>query len=142
MRTVLVPYDGSDSAKRALQYAIDFAREYGRLKVHLLNVQDEPVVYGDYLTASLLESLRTAALRAADEILAEARTSLVAAGLQAESHTALGAVAEQVALAIDRLGCDTVIMGTRGKSAIGNLLMGSAATRVVHLVNVPVLLVK
>ena len=55
---------------------------------------------------------------------------------------ALGAVAEQVALAVDRLGCDTVIMGTRGKSAIGNLLMGSAATRVVHLVNVPVLLVK
>ncbi|MFY8135189.1 MAG: universal stress protein [Aquimonas sp.] len=142
MRSVLIPFDGSDGAKRALQYAIDFVREYGRLSVHLLNVQDEPVVYGDYLTASLLDSLRKAALRAADEVLASGREMLAAAGIESHSHTALGGVAEQVARAVAMQGCDTVIMGTRGMGAVSNLLMGSVATRVVHLSQVPVLLVK
>lgn len=142
MRSVLIPFDGSDGARRALQYAIDFFREYGRLNVHLLNVQDEPVVYGDYLTASLLDSLRQAALRAAGDVLAEARESLEGAGLEYQAHTALGGVAEQVARAVEVHGCDTVIMGTRGLGAVSNLLMGSVATRVVHQVKVPVLLVK
>lgn len=142
MRSVLIPFDGSDSARRALQYAIDFVREYGRLSIHLLNVQDEPVVYGDYLTASLLDSLRKAAQRAADEVLAEASSVLDAAGLEYTAHTALGGVAEQVSRAVEAQGCDTVIMGTRGLGAVSNLLMGSVATRVVHQVKVPVLLVK
>jgi nucleotide-binding universal stress UspA family protein len=142
MRSVLIPFDGSESARRALQYAIDFFREYGRLSIHVLNVQDEPVVYGDYLTASLLDSLRKAALRAADEVLAEARKGLDAAGIDHHTHSALGGVAEQVTRVVETLGCDTVIMGTRGLGAVSNLLMGSVATRVVHQVKVPVLLVK
>lgn len=142
MRSVLIPFDGSDGAKRALQYAIDFVREYGRLSIHLLNVQDEPVVYGDYLTASLLDSLRKAALRAADKVLAGGLDMLAAAGIEGHRHSALGGVAEQVARAVETQGCDTVIMGTRGMGAVSNLLMGSVATRVVHLSKVPVLLVK
>ncbi len=142
MRSVLIPFDGSDGAKRALQYAIDFVREYGRLSIHLINVQDEPVVYGDYLTASLLDSLRKAALRAAGEVLDGGLQMLAAAGIEGQGHSALGGVAEQVARAVDTHGCDTVIMGTRGMGAVSNLLMGSVATRVVHLSKVPVLLVK
>src|SRR5690606_25517353 len=135
-------YDGSESAERALNYAIEFAREYGRLNIHLLNVQDEPVVYGDYLTASLLESLREAALRAANAVLQPARARLEAAQLPHHAHVALGAAADQIAEAADAHGCDTGIMATRGKTGLSNLLLGSSGTRVVHLVEVPVLLVK
>jgi nucleotide-binding universal stress UspA family protein len=35
-----------------------------------------------------------------------------------------------------------IAMGTRGMGTIGNLLMGSVATKVVHLASVPVTLVK
>ena len=45
MRNVLVAFDGSDSSKRAVQYLIDFAREHSAtLNVHLLNVQQPPIV--------------------------------------------------------------------------------------------------
>jgi nucleotide-binding universal stress UspA family protein len=37
---------------------------------------------------------------------------------------------------------DEVVMGTRGMGALGTLLLGSVAYRVVHLVHVPVTLVK
>jgi nucleotide-binding universal stress UspA family protein len=45
------------------------------------------------------------------------------------------------------LNCDQVIMGTRGLgssgiAAISGLLLGSIATKVLHLVDVPVTLVK
>ena len=139
MRKVLIPFDGSAASRRALQYAIDFAKDYGRLEIHLLNVQEEPVVYGDYLTASLLESLRQAALRAAAHALEPALEVLTQAELPFEPHTTLGPVAERVA---ERNGCDTIIMGTRGLTGVGSVLMGSVATKVVHTAPVPVLLVK
>jgi nucleotide-binding universal stress UspA family protein len=41
-----------------------------------------------------------------------------------------------------RLRCDSIVMGTRGMTALGNLVLGSLATRVVHLAGVPVTLVK
>ena len=43
---------------------------------------------------------------------------------------------------VDTFFGDTVVMGTRGLGNFSGLLMGSVATRVVHEVPVPVLLVK
>ena len=42
----------------------------------------------------------------------------------------------------EELNCDGIVMGTRGMGAIGNLVMGSVATKVVHLTKLPVTLVK
>ena len=42
----------------------------------------------------------------------------------------------------EELNCDAIIMGTRGMGALGNLVMGSIATKVVHLTRLPVTLVK
>ena len=42
----------------------------------------------------------------------------------------------------NRTGCDMICMGTRGMTAMSGLVMGSVATRVLHLARVPVLLVK
>lgn len=38
--------------------------------------------------------------------------------------------------------CDRIMMGTRGMGTIGNLLMGSMVTKVNHLADVRVMLVK
>ncbi|MCE9642399.1 MAG: universal stress protein, partial [Betaproteobacteria bacterium] len=35
-----------------------------------------------------------------------------------------------------------IVMGTRGAGAVANMVLGSVATKVLHLVEVPVLLVK
>jgi nucleotide-binding universal stress UspA family protein len=35
-----------------------------------------------------------------------------------------------------------IVMGTRGAGAVANMLLGSVATKVLHLVGVPVVLVK
>ncbi len=143
MRNVLLAFDGSDSSKRALQYVIDFAREYNAtLELHLLNVQHEPMVYGEYMTGDVIEQVGKSVRAEASKILEWPAAQLVAAGITHQTHTALGNIPEQIALAAKKLGCDTVVMGTRGLGSFTGMLMGSVATRVVHEVPVPVLLVK
>ncbi|MDH1440379.1 universal stress protein [Pseudomonas sp. GD03721] len=143
MRKVLVAFDGSEHSKRALQYVIDFIHDGARpLEVHVLNAQNEPVLYGGYLTASMIEEFNGGLLEKARSVLEEAAATLQAAGITHEVHAVLGNVAEQVNEAVEQLGCDTVVMGTRGLGSFGGLLLGSVANRVIHEVSVPVVLVK
>ncbi len=143
MRKVLVAFDGSDSSKRALQYVIDFARDHAAtLEVHLLNVQHEPLLYGEYVTSNFIEQLQQSLLAEADEVLAWPADQLQEAGIAHKTHTVLGNVAEQISDAAKQLQCDTVVMGTRGLGSFTGMLLGSVATRVIHEVSVPVLLVK
>lgn len=143
MRNILLAYDGSDNAKRALQYIIDFAIDAPKPpQVHVLNVQQEPVLYGEFVTADTVEELNKSFLDKSHRTLAEAATALQAAGIAHHTHAILGNVAEQVNNAVQQFGCDTVVMGTRGLGSFTGMLMGSVANRVVHEVSVPVLLVK
>lgn len=143
MRNVLVAYDGSDSARRALQYVVEASREnQSPLKVHVLNVQQEPVLFGEYVTAEMIEDLQRSLLEKANETLADAAAVLRGSSLAFETHARLGNVPDQVRDAVTELGCDSVVMGTRGLSNFTGLLLGSVATRVIHEVPVPVTLVK
>lgn len=143
MRRLLIAYDGSDHAKRALQYVTDLARDTGMApEVHLVNVHHEPVIYGEYFTAVMYDELNKSLIAKGHTVLDEAAAVLQAASLKVETHVLIGNVAEQIADAVKRLGCDTVVMGTRGLGSFTGLVMGSVANRVIHEVSVPVLLVK
>ena len=77
-----------------------------------------------------------------ERCLDAARKKLDAAGVRYEAHSLVGPVAESlVKLAKDKR-CDLICIGTRGHSELGKALMGSTATKVLHISDVPVLLVK
>ena len=54
----------------------------------------------------------------------------------------MGHLGETIAQRADDLACDLIVMGAHGRGALADLLVGSIATRVIHLARVPVLLVK
>jgi len=64
------------------------------------------------------------------------------AGATFTGEIAVGDIAPTLAWRAEELQCDEIIMGTRGMSAIRNLVLGSMATKVVHLAAMPVTLVK
>lgn len=143
MHNVLVAYDGSQPSKRALQYVIEQARDSASpMQIHVINVQHGAVVYGDYVTASMIEEINNGLLDEADKVLKEAAATLAEAEVAHKTHAAMGNVAEQVNAAIKQLGCDTVVMGTRGLGSFSGLMLGSVANRVIHEVSVPVILIK
>lgn len=139
----LVPVDGSESAVRAVSHMIDkLAWFKDGVEIHLLNVQ-QPMPYGNRVT-SVLGQDKVAQYHHEEGLAAlqPARAKLDATGIKYVFHIGVGDPAETVVQYAKEKGCDQIVMGTRGLGSAGNLLLGSVATKVIHLAEVPVLLVK
>ena len=145
---ILVPYDGSPSSERAVEYSLRIATAVGKptVDVHLLNVQATD--------ASLLDCLRRDAADVAAQLVRERRDAgaklldrpakaVEKSGVKSVERTVLmGDPAENIGAYVQNEGCDMVVMGTRGLSPVGGLLLGSVTSKVIHAVDVPVTLVK
>jgi len=140
MKKVLVPFDGSDNALRAVAYAAKTAQEKPTLKLELLHVVDPmPLRSNATMTQEEIHKLYA---DEADRVLQPARDALDRAGVRYQSAYRVGGAGSEIAAHAKEKGCDTVIMGTRGMGPIPNIVIGSVATRVVNLVDVPVVLIK
>jgi nucleotide-binding universal stress UspA family protein len=139
--TILVPVDGSKNALRAVDYAIAQARR-GRAEVHVLNVQPHPEQYGMVLAYLDRKQHRQLRMEHASEILQPAVARLERARVSHRTHVVFGDVAPAIVRTSRRLRCGSIVMGTRGMGSVGSLILGSVATKVIHLVKVPVTLVR
>lgn len=74
--------------------------------------------------------------------LAGAKKLLDGAGLKYDARVLIGPIAETLVAHARRSRCDMILIGNRGMTAAANMLLGSVATKVLHLSGVPVLLVK
>ena len=142
MRKILVPFDGSESALHALQYAIKLAKRDGDLSIHVVNAHEEPLLYGEIEVYVSREKMTELQRQYSEDVLAAAEKLLKKAGVPYTKEIMVGHIAATIAERADRLRCDSIVMGTRGMSAVVNLVLGSVATKVVHLAKVPVTLVK
>lgn len=140
MRKVLLPVDGSDSAFQATLYVIDFTQKHGPVEIHVLNVQPKPLewqtcgmekeVINDHLSIEAYLAMKPILHALNEEEIAY------------QTHIKLGDPAETLAALADELGCDHIVMGTRGLGAIPGIVFGSVTHKVLHLANVPVTCVK
>lgn len=142
VRKILVPMDGSESAARALNYALKLAKADKEIEIHLVTVQPEPVVYGEVQLYISQEQWAEILKKQSREILRPAEDTARKAGVPCKSEILVGDTASAIAKHADKLDCDSIIMGSRGMGAIGNLVLGSVATKVVHLTKRPVTLIK
>lgn len=140
MRKVLLPVDGSEQSDRAVRWLADFIGERGPVEIHIANIEPEPVAWQTHgmepeAIDAHLSAVGHHAVRSAQEILK-------AAGVAYHTHLARGDVAQSIVALADKLGCDTIAMGTHGLGAIAGLAMGSVTRKVLHLSRVPVVCVK
>jgi len=77
-----------------------------------------------------------------EDILRPAIEKAKEAGVTFASQVLIGNIPKSIVSCAETLACDGIVMGTRGMSAIGNLVMGSVATKVIYLTKLPVTLVK
>ncbi len=139
---ILLPVDGSDCALRAVDHLIAHAGWFSEVpEIHLLNVHP-PIPIGRVQSHLGKDTLHAYYLEEGQAQLLEAQRKLDAAGRYHTTHIHVGQPAEVIAHVADELACDLIVMGSHGRSAMAGLAMGSVATRVLHLVHCPVLLVK
>ena len=146
MLKILIAVDGSEHASRAIEAVGKMARSSPDLEAILVCVRTgailDPLFSGDYNATTIKkldadqESQQTAVLNGAME-LAKAQ------GLKiSESVRTYGVIANEIVRIAKERQVDQIAMGTRGMGAVGSLLLGSVAQRVLHQSEVPVLLVK
>ena len=141
MHKLLVAIDSSDNATRALQYAIGLAEERP-VDLHVVNAHELPLVYGEIAVYTMLEKAKELQKQHSEDILRPRLDMAKAAGVRFTSEILVGDVPTVLAKCAEERGCDGIVMGTRGLGSIGNLVMGSVATKVIHLTKLPVTLVK
>jgi len=142
MRRILVAIDGSETALRALDFAVQQASHSPAAELHVLNVQPTLSNYTAaeiYVTA---ERIHQVAAERAHAILEAAAERLTTVGGSFKLEQTEGDAAETIARRAAELGCESITMGTHGLSSFGILFMGSVAQRVVHYATLPVTLVK
>ena len=74
--------------------------------------------------------------------LAPAKKRLDAAGIEYKASILVGRVAEAIVQQATKTRCDLIFVGTHGRTATGNALLGSTATKVLHISKTPVLLAR
>ena len=143
MLKLLVPVDGSECAGRVVDHLIKKMGWYkDGVEIHLLNVQ-HPMPYGSRVSSVVgqdkIDQYHHDEGMAA---LKPAMQKLDAAKVKYHYHIGVGDEAQTIVNYARQKRCDQIIMGTRGLGAVSNLLLGSVATKVIHLTEVPVVLVK
>lgn len=140
MVKVLIPFDGSESAMRAVRHAIFMAKDSAGHEFLLFHVLDISSLGTDesFWKGGTREKL----LSDAEQVLTPAKQAFDQAGVTYRSEVTIGIPANDIASHAKASGCDAIVMGTRGMSAIASFFVGSVAQRVIHNSEVPVTLVR
>ena len=139
---ILVPVDGSENALRAVRHIVNHRSDFCEpIELHLLNVQP-PVASGAVKMFISQQQLNDYHRDEGLAALKEARALVDRAGLRCHHHIGVGEIAPTIANYAKEKGCEQIAMGTHGRGGLAGVLLGSVATKVIHLAEMPVLLVK
>lgn len=131
---VLVPIDGSDQAWEALDYATELFPVDRLTALHIIDPTE-----GDYYHDDSNER----AVKRSETLQEETENRLEATdGNGFEMETITGKPAKEIVDYAENNSIDHIIMGSRGRSGLSRLLLGSVAETVVRRSSVPVTIVR
>lgn len=140
---ILVPIDGSEHSERIITQLLKTVALYKEpVELHVLNVQP-PVPYANKVSHAIGHELLDSYLSEQAELaLKPSLAALDAAGVPYQAHIKTGETAEVILRVAGETGCTQIFMGTHGRGAVSGLLLGSVATKVLHLAMIPVTVVR
>lgn len=142
MTQFLVPLDGSVYSDHALDYVIARAKHAaGETHVHVVNVQT-PLAGVNVKMFVSSDSLQSYYREEGHKIVDPAVSKLAAQGITATAHIGVGDAGKTVVDFATQVGANEIVMGSHGRGALAGAFMGSVAQKIVHLANIPVVLVK
>ncbi len=140
IQRVLVPVDFSPNCRKAVTYAMAFAKQFGA-RMTFLHVVQVNYAYGEFGAidfTALEREMRAGAEKELLGLLAEAN----AAGVAADSLVREGSPPKVIAEVAQEAGIDLLVISTHGYTGLKHVLMGSIAESVVRYAPCPVLVVR
>ena len=143
-RHILIPTDGSELSRRAVQHGVSLAKS-GGAKVTALtvegsfNVYDVPASKVYEMSGSFAEHVertKAHAEKILNSVAEEARSAGVTCEtVQVEQDHPYEAIIDTA----QRRGCDLIVMASHGRSGIAAIVLGSVTTKVLTHTKIPVL---
>ena len=133
--TIVLALDGSDEARNAIPVATELA-EKEEAKLVIAHVLQYPAAKGGEVPPPGEDEIRA-------EIKQQAK-DLSTRGIPVEVEFAdavLGGPAHAIVDIADRTGADLIVTGTRGRTSVAGVLLGSVTHRLLHIAKRPVLAV-
>lgn len=144
---ILVAIDGSETARKAVKYTVDLAKQTGG-RITLLSVIDKTI----FLTRSipavtapthLVEPIEDYLRQAAEAYIIEAERLCKKNGLQSKKVIRAGHPVEEIIKEAIKSKVDLIVMGSHGRSAMTATVLGSVTFGVIHKdTKIPVLVVR
>lgn len=143
---LLVPIDGSELSAQAIEHSVGLSRQLGA-RVTGFVVEPLPSEPGDSTRPHLYpresEHRRVTAEAHAHALLEEFEAAAVAAGVVFEGRFEFADdVDTAIVEAARQCGCDLLVMATRGRGAVTELLFGSHTKHVIALSKLPMLVLQ
>ena len=134
---LLVPIDHAESTERVLAAAKDLAL-LSKGEVWVMHLREREVMPRTGLVPTESDNEALAGVE-------EAVEKLTSAGVKAHGvvdDAVFGHAARYIIEAAEEHDVDVIVMGSRGRTDLAGLLLGSTAHKVIHLSNRPVLVVR
>jgi nucleotide-binding universal stress UspA family protein len=134
--TILVAVDGSKLANKAVDAAANIARCFNS-SVVAVTAREQIRAHGELVPAHLDDEEQ--------DVAHEAARKLKDQGIEATSVSLEATYAHVGKLIVDQakeVDAGLIVMGSRGHGEISSLLIGSVAHKVLHLTDIPVLVVR
>jgi len=149
---ILVPVDGSKPSEKAAEYATDIAKHRNAklLVIHVMHLSSY------VLAPAPIEGMSTPTMtpipikvsgeekKVAESYLNKVKEIAKTAKVAVETKIVENqpSTAHAITEIAEREGCDLIVMGTKGRTGIKKILLGSVASGVVTYASCPVLVVR
>jgi nucleotide-binding universal stress UspA family protein len=146
MKPIVVGYDGSDPARRALERAASFAEKLGTTLVvtsvaEPVAIADDPYIPGDAIGLAAPAIVPVPDRAEASRELAEARETLSGRSLQVEYEATVGDAAQGIIDVAEKHDADLIVVGTREPGFVDRVLGGDVSEAVSRRAHRDVLIV-
>ena len=143
MTKILIAVDGSSHSAKVAKAALRQAAACRQApELHLIYVHLPVPTLGGLIKPVGHEALQRYYREEGEDALRGAKKLFDRARLKCNLHIMVGPIAESLVSEAKKLKCDLIIMGTHGMGAVSGMLLGSVATKTVHLAHCPVMLIR
>jgi len=132
-KTIVLALDGSDGSKEAVPLAVELAKRDGA-KIVIAHVEEDIVGKGGGAIHATEDEIQADIRKQAEELSGQGIETTVEM-----RSVMLGGPAHAIDAIANQAGADLVVLGTRGHTAVGGLLLGSVTQRLLHIASRPVL---
>ncbi len=140
--TVLIPYDGSEQADRAIDHAVERFPDGELVLLTVINPAESVYATGEGAVSPFPENWYESAEEQADELMDRACARIEDDVASTRTDIVVGRPGRAIVNYIEDNEIDHVVMGSHGRSGVTRILLGSVAEAVIRRSPVPVTVIR